>query len=47
MAVNWGETVALKEIWVLAKDNLTREDINKLLLATNNERNTVRHMTGN
>jgi hypothetical protein len=43
MAVNWGETVAMKEIWVLAKDNLTTEEKNKLLLATNTEGYTAWH----
>jgi endo-1,4-beta-D-glucanase Y len=43
MAVEKGERVKLKEIWDLAKDNLTREEINKLLLATNNGENTVWH----
>jgi hypothetical protein len=41
MAVNWGETAAMKEIWNLAKDTLTSEEIIKLLLATNNEGNTA------
>jgi hypothetical protein len=34
----------MKEIWDLAKDNLTTEKINKLLLATNNEGNTTWQM---
>jgi ankyrin repeat protein len=40
-----GKVEVLKEIWSLAKDNLTTEDIkNKLLLATNSERYTAWHL---
>jgi hypothetical protein len=34
----------MKEIWDLAKENLTTEEKNKLLLATNSGENTVWHM---
>jgi hypothetical protein len=41
MALNWGETVAMKEICDFAKNNITRQEVNKLLFAANNEGNTV------
>jgi hypothetical protein len=43
MAAKLFYTAAMKEIWHLAKDNLTREEKNKLL-ATSNEGNNAWHM---
>jgi len=44
MAAEWGKPEILQKLWEWAKEELTTEEINKLLLATDKKGSTVWHV---